>query len=132
MGKGELAPAPARQWGAHVRLSKLLDRRPGSLKRLLASLRCSHYLGDTLALTFSLEAGADEETAALAHEWPWPHGPRAAFHRATKGGLIAAVVESWLPSGPHSYGVTITHGVASNCALASCCCCQWPRGFFCC
>ena len=82
-------------------------RRPASLRRLLRSLRCAHYFGDPVDLAFSLEAGADNETISLAAGWEWPHGQRRASRRAVKGGLIAAVVESWYPSGDHSYGLLL-------------------------
>jgi hypothetical protein len=64
-------------------------------------------LGDTADLTFSVEAGADPETLALARTWPWDKGERSVAVRAAAGGLIAAVVESWTPAGDHSYGVLL-------------------------
>ena len=101
-------PSAMRRWHEpRIEVAVVTHRRPASLRRLLRSLRCAHYFGDTVDLAFSLEAGADNETISLAAGWEWPHGQRRASRRAVKGGLIAAVVESWYPSGDHSYGLLL-------------------------
>ena len=53
----------------------------------------------------NLRAGA--ETVALANDWEWRHGAVRRFRRVAKGGLIAAVVESWYPSSERSYGLLL-------------------------
>jgi hypothetical protein len=103
-----MPPSAMAQWHTpSIDISVITHRRPESLSRLLHSLRCAHLLGDQLDLTFSLEAGSDNETVRLARTWAWPHGARHAYRREVKGGLIAAVVESWTPSTDHSYGVLL-------------------------
>ena len=90
-----------------VDVAIITHRRPTSLRRLLNALACAHYLGDTVDVAFSLEAGADAETVRLARTWAWPHGVRRAFRREAKGGLVTAVVESWFPSTADSYGLML-------------------------
>ena len=90
-----------------VDVAIITHRRPTSLRRLLNALACAHYLGDTVDVAFSLEAGADAETVSLARTWAWPHGVRRAFRREAKGGLVTAVVESWFPSTADSYGLML-------------------------
>ena len=90
-----------------VEIAIITHRRPASLRRLLRSLRCAHHLGDEIAVTISVEHGADDETLRLARTWPWPHGARRVFRRVVRGGLIAAVVDSWYPSSNHSYGLLL-------------------------
>ena len=57
-----------------IDIAIITHRRPGSLKRLLRSLTCARYFGDRVDVAFSLELGADEETATLARSWEWAHG----------------------------------------------------------
>ncbi len=90
-----------------VTLAIITHRRPASLRRLLKSLSSAYYLGDSVELTLSLDAGADEETLALARGWEWPHGVHSVHSRVVRAGLIGAVVESWTPAGNHSYGVLL-------------------------
>ena len=106
-----IAPLPLsalRRWAVpRVEIAIITHRRPTSLRRLLTSLECAHYLGDGVDLSFSLEAGADSATIAQTSALAWPHGAKRRFQRVVKGGLIAAVVESWFPSGEHSYGLLL-------------------------
>ena len=104
MGRAGAACCPAAgRAGVHV--SVITHCRPASLSRLLRSLSSAHYLGDAVSLSFSIDAGADAQTLSLARTYPWAHGPRSATLRVRRGGLIAAVVESWFPEDERSYGL---------------------------
>ena len=103
-------------------MAVITHRRAASLRRLLSSMSAAHYVGDTVDVSFSLEAGADAATVAAASSWEWvltltltltptltltltptlaptrwAHGSKAVRLRVRKGGLIGAVVESWYP-----------------------------------
>jgi hypothetical protein len=73
-------------------------KRPQSLKRLCAALRGADYLGDTVAIRFVMDAGADIETRRLVAAFEWPHGPKTTSVRAEHAGLAITVVESWQPT----------------------------------
>ena len=101
-------PAALGRWHVpRVHVSVITHRRPASLSRLLRSLSSAHYLGDAVSLSFSIDAGADAQTLSLARTYPWAHGPRSATLRVRRGGLIAAVVESWFPEDERSYGLLL-------------------------
>ena len=101
-------PAALGRWHVpRVHVSVITHRRPASLSRLLRSLSSAHYLGDAVSLSFSIDAGADAQTLSLARTYPWAHGPRSATLRVRRGGLIAAVVESWFPDDERSYGLLL-------------------------
>lgn len=103
-----LPPSALARWHEpSVEIAVIAHRRPRSLTRLLRSMSCAHYLGDRVDVTFSLEAGADDETSSLARSWLWAHGDARTFPRVANGGLIAAVVESWTPSSEHSYSILL-------------------------
>ena len=103
-----LPPSAALRWHEPtIEIAVITHKRPTSLRRLLRSMSCAHYAGDPVDVSFTLEAGADDETVNLARSWKWRHGRVRSFRRAAKGGLIAAVVESWVPSGSHSYGILL-------------------------
>lgn len=103
-----LPPSAMLRWqDPSIDVAVITHRRPQSLRRLLSSLRCSHYLGDRVDATFSLEAGGDKQTVDLARQWVWPHGTHRSFRREAEGGLVTAVVESWYPSTRHSYGLML-------------------------
>ncbi len=104
-----LLPPPAlRHWHSpRVTVAIITHRRVASLRRLLASLRAAHFLGDQVDVTFSIEAAADAATLEEARGWEWPHGDKEVRARVRKGGLIGAVVESWYPEDEHSYGLLL-------------------------
>jgi len=105
-----IPPSALRSWHVpRIEVAVITHRRPASLRRLLRSLACVPLLGDALDVTFSIEAGADEATLDLAHAFAaeWTAGTARVHERHAKGGLIAAVVEAWYPSGPHAYGVLL-------------------------
>ena len=51
--------------------------------------------------------GQSGQTLAEVGDWAWLHGAKHVHTRVLKGGLISAVVESWFPSGEHSYGLLL-------------------------
>ena len=101
-------PSTVAQWRLpRIEVAIITHRRPASLRRLMRSLQCAHYLGDAVDVTISIEAGADDETVQLARAFAWPRGFVRIVERVAKGGLVAAVVESWSPSSEHAYGLLL-------------------------
>ncbi|KAL1530130.1 hypothetical protein AB1Y20_001048 [Prymnesium parvum] len=103
-----LNPYSLSQWERfHVEIAIITANRPASLGRLLQSLSHAHYLGDAVDVSVSIECGTSFQTLATVKGWEWRHGTKHVHTRVVKGGLISAVVESWYPSGEHSYGVLL-------------------------
>ena len=103
-----LRPSALLRWHElSVHVAIITHRRPRSLRRLLASLNAAHYLGDPISLSISVDAGADAETLALVRQWQWTQGEKSLHARVASGGLVAAVVESWMPKDDKAHGLLL-------------------------
>ena len=80
-------------------INVVVNNRPESLKRLLNSIKANDFSKDT-QLTFHLEAMQSKEIHDIVESFEWSGGHIHKRARITKGGLIAAVVESWSPPKP--------------------------------
>lgn len=89
----------------------ITNNRPVSLERLLDSLKSTHYFGDTVQISISMEQTADPTTHRMIRNLDWKHGPVHVRHRIMLGGLMPAIVESWYPSTDHTYGVFLEDDV---------------------
>jgi hypothetical protein len=74
-------------------------------------MEISHYFGDSVHLTISMEQTADFATSSLLSGFAWPHGPYNLRRRIILGGLMPAIVESWYPTNNHSYGIFLEDDV---------------------
>ncbi|KAI9143997.1 hypothetical protein BKA69DRAFT_1122655 [Paraphysoderma sedebokerense] len=88
-----------------VTINIIANNRAGSLLRLCTALSNSFYLNDPVDITFSLDSTSDKVSIAFINRFQWPHGSKHIRHRVQKGGLLAAVSESWYPSSNHHYAV---------------------------
>ena len=105
---GTLSPRALARWHVpRLTIVVITWRRPQSLKRLCAALASADYFGDTVALKFTMDAGADVETRRFVASYRWPHGPKSASVRAVHAGLAVAVAESWQPSSDDEYAVLL-------------------------
>ena len=73
-----------------------------------------HYFGDSVDVTISIEAGSSSQTLSEVGEWRWAHGAKHVHTRVLRGGLIAAVVESWFPTTAHSYGLLLEDDIEAS------------------
>ncbi|KAI7869507.1 hypothetical protein BDF14DRAFT_1965195 [Spinellus fusiger] len=89
----------------------ITDRRPDSLLRLLESANTAYFLGDSVDLVLHTEQTADQATLRLVDHYQWRQGSKILRHRIQKGGLMAAVVESWYPNNNHNYAVLLEDDV---------------------
>lgn len=89
----------------------ITNNRPHSLDRLLDSLKASHYFGDSVSMSVSMEQTADPTTHRMIGNVRWPHGPLHVRHRIMLGGLMPAIVESWYPPDNDTYGVFLEDDV---------------------
>lgn len=78
-----------------IQVNIITQNRATSLNRLLQSLVNSHYLGDTIDISFNMDSAVDSETLHLIDSFQWPHGSKLVRRRIIQGGLIRAVSESW-------------------------------------
>ena len=79
-----------------------------SLQRLCNSLLKADYLGrKDVHLRFHMDS--DSSSAALEYvlRLQWPNGPKTINHRVKKGGLVAAVSESWYPASEFEHAVIL-------------------------
>lgn len=81
--------------------------RPRSLHRLLSSIRRARYLADRPKLFVNMDQTADEATQDMLFDAQWPFGQLIVRRRVIHAGLLAAMVESWYPSGRDSYAVIL-------------------------
>jgi hypothetical protein len=88
-----------------IQIQIITYNRPYSLLRLLASLDQAIYLGDTVSMTFNVEAEGDQTTMRLVNDFTWPFGPKRIHHRISHAGLMSAIVESWYPDDRHEYSI---------------------------
>ncbi|KDQ61549.1 hypothetical protein JAAARDRAFT_190293 [Jaapia argillacea MUCL 33604] len=101
-----------RNWNLpRIDLSIITNDRPGSLARLLSSLKAARYFGDNLQLRINMDQSADDETKRLVSEFSWTHGNIFIHHRVIHGGLLPAVAESWYPHTNDSYGLLLEDDV---------------------
>lgn len=85
----------------------IANNRPGSLFRLLQSVRAAYYLGDKVNLHVNLEQTTDADTRRLFDGAKWPVGELFLRHRVLLGGLMTSIVESWYPADNDTYGVLL-------------------------
>lgn len=92
-----------------ISIQVITQNRPASLKRLCESLVKARYAGDTnVQLTFHIESDADEITKHfIQNEFKWTHGPLQVRQRVQKGGLLAAITESWYPLTNDEYAIIL-------------------------
>ncbi|GMI44568.1 hypothetical protein TrCOL_g9351 [Triparma columacea] len=82
--------------------------RLNSLRRLLDSLIASDYPPETsLTLRISIDSTASHDTLDYINAFEWSYGPKVINRRVKKGGLVAAVAESWYPSDDFEHGVIL-------------------------
>lgn len=82
--------------------------RLNSLKRLMNSLLNTDYpLDVNLPLRISVDSDTAEDTLRYISSLSWPFGPKTINRRVKKGGLVAAVAESFFPSSPFDHGVIL-------------------------
>eukprot|EP00520_Triparma_pacifica_P000834 CAMPEP_0118637144 /NCGR_PEP_ID=MMETSP0785-20121206/2998_1 /TAXON_ID=91992 /ORGANISM="Bolidomonas pacifica, Strain CCMP 1866" /LENGTH=908 /DNA_ID=CAMNT_0006528315 /DNA_START=219 /DNA_END=2942 /DNA_ORIENTATION=- len=84
------------------------EGRLNSLKRLMNSLLKSQYPDSAyIPLRISVDSDACKETFEYVTRLVWPYGPKVINRRVKKGGLVAAVAESFFPSSPLDHGVLL-------------------------
>jgi len=84
------------------------EGRLNSLKRLMNSLLKSLYPDSAyIPLRIAVDSDASKETIEHVTRLVWPYGPKAINRRVKKGGLVAAVAESFFPSSPLDHGVLL-------------------------
>ncbi|CAN0183308.1 unnamed protein product, partial [Phaeothamnion confervicola] len=94
-----------------VSLHVVTNNRLLGLRRLCRSLLAARYLGDRVAVHFHVDVDADDALTDYLLAFPWPHGPKEIHRRVRRGGLIAAVTESFHPATPHQYAVLLEEDV---------------------
>ncbi|THH08074.1 hypothetical protein EW146_g9108 [Bondarzewia mesenterica] len=109
---GTLTVQEWKNWNVpQIDISIITNNRPGSLSRLLSSLKDARYFGDRLTLRVNVDQSADKETLQLIDGLRWDHGSVFLHHRVVHGGLLPAVVESWYPSSNDTYGLLLEDDV---------------------
>lgn len=78
-----------------IQINIITQNRATSLMRLLQSLSNSHYVGDTINISFNMDSAVDSPTLNLIDSFDWPYGQKTVRRRIIQGGLIRAVSESW-------------------------------------
>jgi hypothetical protein len=78
-----------------IQINIITQNRATSMMRLLQSLSDSHYLGDTIDISFNMDSAVDSPTLKLIDSFDWPYGQKIVRRRIIQGGLIRAVSESW-------------------------------------
>nr|ABA95975.2 hypothetical protein LOC_Os12g08300 [Oryza sativa Japonica Group] len=66
----------------------ITQNRAKSLRRLLASLRNTYYVGDEVPISFNMDSRVDAATLNTVNSFDWPHGGKTLRQRIIQGGLI--------------------------------------------
>uniref|UniRef100_A0A0E0ILX5 Uncharacterized protein n=1 Tax=Oryza nivara TaxID=4536 RepID=A0A0E0ILX5_ORYNI len=66
----------------------ITQNRAKSLRRLLASLRNTYYVGDEVPISFNMDSRVDTATLNTVNSFDWPHGGKTLRRRIIQGGLI--------------------------------------------